>query len=163
MVCRNTASAFSPSRSRLSPALSLYQIESNTRSAAVLGFLSARGGLASSTRKNMRLWNWDVVMFITPIAGRGGHGDGHPLRPAAPPLHRRQRSAVVSKSAITPLPGGATLTGATNQGKTSRYSIRHASTGQPYRALAACSCGHGLTNRTRSACRHRGRSFIESV
>lgn len=47
-------------------ALSLYQIESNTRSAAVLGFVGASGiGLVYA--ENMRLWNWDVVMFITLI------------------------------------------------------------------------------------------------
>ncbi len=45
-------------------ALSLYQIESNTRSAAVLGFVGA-GGVGLIYAENMRLWNWDVVMFIT--------------------------------------------------------------------------------------------------
>ncbi len=45
-------------------ALSLYQIESNTRSAAVLGFVGA-GGVGLVYAENMRLWNWDVVMFIT--------------------------------------------------------------------------------------------------
>ena len=45
-------------------ALSLYQIESNTRSAAVLGFVGA-GASALIYAENMRLWNWDVVMFIT--------------------------------------------------------------------------------------------------
>lgn len=48
------------------PALSLYQIESNTRSAAVLGFVGA-GGIGLVYAENMRLWNWDVVMFITLI------------------------------------------------------------------------------------------------
>ncbi|MEA9389653.1 phosphonate ABC transporter, permease protein PhnE [Acerihabitans sp. TG2] len=47
-------------------ALSLYQIESNTRSAAVLGFVGA-GGVGLVYAENMRLWNWDVVMFITII------------------------------------------------------------------------------------------------
>lgn len=47
-------------------ALSLYQIESNTRSAAVLGFVGA-GGVGLVYAENMRLWNWDVVMFITVI------------------------------------------------------------------------------------------------
>ncbi|HDL6968340.1 TPA: phosphonate ABC transporter, permease protein PhnE [Yersinia enterocolitica] len=47
-------------------ALSLYQIESNTRSAAVLGFVGA-GGISLVYAENMRLWNWDVVMFITLI------------------------------------------------------------------------------------------------
>lgn len=47
-------------------ALSLYQIESNTRSAAVLGFVGA-GGVGLVYAENMRLWNWDVVMFITMI------------------------------------------------------------------------------------------------
>ena len=47
-------------------ALSLYQIESNTRSAAVLGFVGA-GGIGLIYAENMRLWNWDVVMFITLI------------------------------------------------------------------------------------------------
>jgi len=47
-------------------ALSLYQIESNTRSAAVLGFVVA-GGIGLVYAENMRLWNWDVVMFITLI------------------------------------------------------------------------------------------------
>ncbi|RWR02244.1 phosphonate ABC transporter permease [[Pantoea] beijingensis] len=47
-------------------ALSLYQIESNTRSAAVLGFVGA-GGIGLVYAENMRLWNWDVVMFITVI------------------------------------------------------------------------------------------------
>ncbi len=47
-------------------ALSLYQIESNTRSAAVLGFVGA-GGVGLVYAENMRLWNWDVVMFITLI------------------------------------------------------------------------------------------------
>lgn len=47
-------------------ALSLYQIESNTRSAAVLGFVGA-GGIGLIYAENMRLWNWDVVMFITVI------------------------------------------------------------------------------------------------
>ncbi|MFS2225017.1 phosphonate ABC transporter, permease protein PhnE [Pantoea sp. B65] len=47
-------------------ALSLYQIESNTRSAAVLGFVGA-GGIGLVYAENMRLWNWDVVMFITMI------------------------------------------------------------------------------------------------
>ncbi|HFQ5647809.1 TPA: phosphonate ABC transporter, permease protein PhnE [Yersinia enterocolitica] len=47
-------------------ALSLYQIESNTRSAAVLGFVGA-GGIGLVYVENMRLWNWDVVMFITLI------------------------------------------------------------------------------------------------
>lgn len=46
--------------------LSLYQIESNTRSAAVLGFVGA-GGIGLIYAENMRLWNWDVVMFITLI------------------------------------------------------------------------------------------------
>ncbi|ELW7387841.1 phosphonate ABC transporter, permease protein PhnE [Yersinia enterocolitica] len=46
--------------------LSLYQIESNTRSAAVLGFVGA-GGIGLVYAENMRLWNWDVVMFITLI------------------------------------------------------------------------------------------------
>ncbi|MBU4683770.1 phosphonate ABC transporter, permease protein PhnE [Cedecea davisae] len=46
--------------------LSLYQIESNTRSAAVLGFVGA-GGVGLVYAENMRLWNWDVVMFITLI------------------------------------------------------------------------------------------------
>ena len=45
-------------------ALSLYQIESNTRSAAVLGFVGA-GGIGLIYAENMRLWNWEVVMFIT--------------------------------------------------------------------------------------------------
>ncbi|NIF20313.1 phosphonate ABC transporter, permease protein PhnE [Candidatus Pantoea multigeneris] len=45
-------------------ALSLYQIESNTRSAAVLGFVGA-GGVGLVYAENMRLWNWDVVTFIT--------------------------------------------------------------------------------------------------
>ena len=44
-----------------------------------------------------------------------------------------------------------------------RYSNRQLSTGQPYPAPAACSCGQGLTSRTRSACRHSGRSLMESV
>ncbi len=44
-----------------------------------------------------------------------------------------------------------------------RYSSRQLSTGQPYPAPAACSCGQGLTSRTRSACRHSGRSLMESV
>jgi len=47
-------------------ALSLYQIESNTRSAAVLGFVGA-GGIGLVYAENMRLWNCDVVMFITLI------------------------------------------------------------------------------------------------
>ena len=47
-------------------ALSLYQIESNTRSATVLGFVGA-GGIGLVYAENMRLWNWDVVMFITLI------------------------------------------------------------------------------------------------
>ncbi|HEN3539314.1 TPA: phosphonate ABC transporter, permease protein PhnE [Yersinia enterocolitica] len=47
-------------------ALSLYQIESNTRSAAVLGFVGA-GGIGLVYAENMRLWNWDVVIFITLI------------------------------------------------------------------------------------------------
>ncbi len=47
-------------------ALSLYQLESNTRSAAVLGFVGA-GGIGLVYAENMRLWNWDVVMFITLI------------------------------------------------------------------------------------------------
>jgi len=47
-------------------ALSLYQIESNTRSAAVLGFVGA-GGVGLVYAENMRLWNWDVVMIITLI------------------------------------------------------------------------------------------------
>ncbi|MBL0909331.1 phosphonate ABC transporter, permease protein PhnE [Pectobacterium carotovorum] len=47
-------------------ALSLYQIESNTRSAAVLGFVGG-GGIGLVYAENMRLWNWDVVMFITLI------------------------------------------------------------------------------------------------
>ncbi|NYA43421.1 phosphonate ABC transporter, permease protein PhnE [Serratia fonticola] len=47
-------------------ALSLYQIESNTRSAAMLGFVGA-GGIGLVYAENMRLWNWDVVMFITLI------------------------------------------------------------------------------------------------
>jgi phosphonate transport system permease protein len=47
-------------------ALSLYQIESNTRSAAVLGFVGA-GGVGLVYAENMRLWNWDAVMFITLI------------------------------------------------------------------------------------------------
>ncbi|CND96523.1 putative ABC transport membrane permease [Yersinia nurmii] len=47
-------------------ALSLYQVESNTRSAAVLGFVGA-GGIGLVYAENMRLWNWDVVMFITLI------------------------------------------------------------------------------------------------
>ncbi|AHF79079.1 Phosphonate ABC transporter permease (plasmid) [Sodalis praecaptivus] len=47
-------------------ALSLYQMESNTRSAAVLGFVGA-GGVGLVYAENMRLWNWDVVMFITLI------------------------------------------------------------------------------------------------
>ncbi|WP_262254975.1 phosphonate ABC transporter, permease protein PhnE [Serratia proteamaculans] len=45
-------------------ALSLFQIESNTRSAAVLGFVGA-GGVGLIYAENMRLWNWDVVIFIT--------------------------------------------------------------------------------------------------
>ena len=45
-------------------AISLYQFESNTRSAAVLGFVGA-GGVGLVYAENMRLWNWDVVMFIT--------------------------------------------------------------------------------------------------
>lgn len=45
-------------------ALSLYQIESNTRSAAVLGFVGA-GGIGLVYAENMRLWHWDVVTFIT--------------------------------------------------------------------------------------------------
>jgi len=44
--------------------LSLYQLESNTRSAAVLGFVGA-GGIGLVYAENMRLWNWDVVTFIT--------------------------------------------------------------------------------------------------
>ncbi|MEI7065282.1 phosphonate ABC transporter, permease protein PhnE [Dickeya chrysanthemi] len=47
-------------------ALSLYQMESNVRSAAVLGFVGA-GGIGLVYAENMRLWNWDVVMFITLI------------------------------------------------------------------------------------------------
>jgi phosphonate transport system permease protein len=45
-------------------ALTLYQLESNTRSAAVLGFVGA-GGIGLVYAENMRLWNWDVVTFIT--------------------------------------------------------------------------------------------------
>ncbi|PWS15705.1 phosphonate ABC transporter, permease protein PhnE, partial [Klebsiella pneumoniae] len=45
-------------------ALSLYQIESTSRSAAVLGFVGA-GGIGRIYAENMRLWNWDVVMFFT--------------------------------------------------------------------------------------------------
>jgi phosphonate transport system permease protein len=45
-------------------ALTLYQIESNTRMAAVLGFVGA-GGIGLVYAENMRLWNWGVVMFIT--------------------------------------------------------------------------------------------------
>ncbi|MEB7884003.1 phosphonate ABC transporter, permease protein PhnE [Serratia fonticola] len=45
-------------------ALNLFQIESNTRSAAVLGFVGA-GGIGLVYAENMRLWQWDVVMFIT--------------------------------------------------------------------------------------------------
>ncbi len=76
-------------------ALSLYQIESNTRSAAVLGFVGA-GGIGLIYAENMRLWNWDVVMFITPAAGGGGNDHGHPFRLAAPSLYRRRRGAAVS-------------------------------------------------------------------
>ncbi|MGF1749990.1 MULTISPECIES: phosphonate ABC transporter, permease protein PhnE [Vibrio] len=47
-------------------ALTLYQLESNTRSAAVLGFVGA-GGIGLVYAENMRLWNWDVVTFITLI------------------------------------------------------------------------------------------------
>ncbi|WP_218139451.1 phosphonate ABC transporter, permease protein PhnE [Thorsellia anophelis] len=45
-------------------ALTLYQLESNTRSASVLGFVGA-GGIGLVYAENMRLWNWDIVMFIT--------------------------------------------------------------------------------------------------
>lgn len=45
-------------------ALSLYQIESNTRSAAVLGFVGA-GGIGLVYAESMRMWRWDVVTFIT--------------------------------------------------------------------------------------------------
>lgn len=45
-------------------ALSLYQLESNTRSAAVLGFVGA-GGIGLVYAENMRLWRWDVVTFVT--------------------------------------------------------------------------------------------------
>ncbi|MDP1335131.1 phosphonate ABC transporter, permease protein PhnE, partial [Klebsiella pneumoniae] len=45
-------------------ARSLYQIDSNTRSAAVLGFVGA-GGFGLISAEIMRLWIWDVVMFIT--------------------------------------------------------------------------------------------------
>ncbi|MFC0178604.1 phosphonate ABC transporter, permease protein PhnE [Thorsellia kenyensis] len=47
-------------------ALTLYQLESNTRSASVLGFVGA-GGIGLVYAENMRLWNWDIVMFITLI------------------------------------------------------------------------------------------------
>ncbi|MEI8634390.1 hypothetical protein P4S72_24980 [Vibrio sp. PP-XX7] len=52
-------------------ALTLYQIESNTRSAAVLGFVGA-GGIGLVYAENMRLWNWDVVMSITLVTGGAG-------------------------------------------------------------------------------------------
>lgn len=45
-------------------ALSLFQIESNIRSSAVLGFVGA-GGIGLVYAENIRLWHWDVVMFIT--------------------------------------------------------------------------------------------------
>lgn len=44
--------------------LTMYQIESNVRSAAILGFVGA-GGIGLVYTENMRLWNWDVVTFIT--------------------------------------------------------------------------------------------------
>ncbi|ASK78721.1 phosphonate ABC transporter, permease protein PhnE [Paraphotobacterium marinum] len=43
---------------------SLYEIESNIRSAAVLGFVGA-GGVGLVYSESMRLWNWGVVGFIT--------------------------------------------------------------------------------------------------
>lgn len=45
-------------------ALTLYSLESNTRSGSILGFVGA-GGIGLVYAENMRLWNWDVVMFIT--------------------------------------------------------------------------------------------------
>ncbi len=86
-------------------ALSLYQIESNTRSAAVLGFVGA-GGIGLIYAENMRLWNWDVVMFITPAAGGGGNDHGHPFRLAAPSLYRRRRGAAVSGRTLAHLCAG---------------------------------------------------------
>lgn len=44
--------------------LTLYELESNTRSAAILGFVGA-GGIGLVYAENMRLWHWDVVTFIT--------------------------------------------------------------------------------------------------
>ena len=42
----------------------LYLLEANVRHAAILGFVGA-GGIGLIYAENMRLWNWDVVMFIT--------------------------------------------------------------------------------------------------
>ncbi|MBW6065496.1 hypothetical protein KQ939_17775, partial [Planococcus sp. CP5-4] len=50
----------------MGPLAGVLAIVSNTRSAAVLGFVGA-GGIGLVYAENMRLWNWDVVMFITLI------------------------------------------------------------------------------------------------
>ncbi len=85
-------------------ALSLYQIESNTRSAAVLGFVGA-GGIGLIYAENMRLWNWDVVMFITLLLVAVVM-IMDTLSPAAPSLYRRRRGAAVSGRTLARLCAG---------------------------------------------------------
>ncbi len=86
-------------------ALSLYQIESNTRSAAVLGFVGA-GGIGLIYAENMRLWNWDVVMFITLLLVAVVMIMDTLSAPAAPSLYRRRRGAAVSGRTLARLCAG---------------------------------------------------------
>ena len=141
-------------------ALSLYQIESNTRSAAVLGFVGA-GGIGLIYAENMRLWNWDVVMFITLLLVIVVMAMDT-LSAWSPPLYWRQRGALV-QSGVTRSPVALRLPGLRLLRSRRPAQSRHSSTGQLWLAFTAASCGHGLTSRTWSACRHSGRSFIESV
>ncbi len=86
-------------------ALSLYQIESNTRSAAVLGFVGAKRYRAYLCREyaSVELGCGDVYH---PAAGGGGNDHGHPLRLAAPSLYRRRRGAAVSERTLAHICAG---------------------------------------------------------
>ncbi len=126
----------------------------------MLGFVGA-GGIGLIYAENMRLWNWDVVMFITLLLVIVVMA----MDTLSAWLRRRYigGNVVPLFKAGNPFPGRAAFTGATASAVAGPAQSRHSSTGQLWLAFTAASCGHGLTSRTWSACRHSGRSFIESV
>ena len=70
----------------------------------MLGFVGA-GGIGLIYAENMRLWNWDVVMFITLLLVAVVM-IMDTLSAAAPSLYRRRRGAAVSERTLARLCAG---------------------------------------------------------